>query len=150
MGRDRKGSQDGFGAEKRFAESFIRKNRRDRLLYELTDPDKRYDGLSRFCHQARDLLDPSRIIMEGEDLERRKDFLQFIHQHDGACLILSPDGLLDGISLPLSEAIRRAVGCFDAVIILGDTFAVVYGEVMKGGRGKFLLSETGRDVPRKG
>lgn len=30
---------------------------------------------------------------------------------------------------------------FDAVIILGDDFAIVFGEVEKGGRDRFLLTE---------
>lgn len=131
-------------AELRFAESFIRKNRRERLLYELTTPEKRYDGLSRFCHQAEEFLDPSKIIMEGEDLERRTEFERFLRQHDELCLVLSPELAPDGIELPLRDAVAEALLCFDAVLILGSGFAVIFGEVMKGGRGKYLLSETGR------
>ena len=59
--------------EQHFVQTFIRKDRSDRLLYELTTPEKRYDGVSRFCHQAKELLEPSRIIMEGEDLDRRPE-----------------------------------------------------------------------------
>ena len=33
--------------ERHFVQAFIRKDRRDRLLYELTTPEKRYDGVSR-------------------------------------------------------------------------------------------------------
>ena len=68
-------------AEQHFVKKFIRKSRRERLLYELTTPEKRYGGVSRFCHTAKDLLDPSGIIMEGEDLERRPEFISFIRQH---------------------------------------------------------------------
>ena len=35
---------------------------------------------------------------------------------------------------------------FDAAIILGGFFAVVYGKVIKGGRGKYLLTEEGRTL----
>ena len=84
-----------YSTEQHFVQSFIRKNRRERLLYELTTPEKRYDGVSRFCHQAQDFLDPAKIVMEGEDLERRSEFERFARQHDEPCFVLSPDFWLD-------------------------------------------------------
>ena len=131
-----------YSNEQHFVQSFIRKNRRERLLYELTTPEKRYDGVSRFCHQAQVFLDPAKIIMEGEDLDRRNEFERFVRQHDELCFVLSPDFWLDEQFLPLQDAVRQAAVCPDAVLILGSTFAVVFGEPMKGGRGKYLLSET--------
>ena len=127
--------------ERRFVESFIVKNRRERLLNMLTTPKKRHEGLSRFCHRAKDLLDPDRIIMEGEDLERRPEFMSFAKAHGEMCLVLSPDPFVDGQLLPFEDAVIQAVMSFDAVIIIGKDFAAVFGEVMKGGRGKYLLSE---------
>lgn len=129
--------------ERHFVQAFIRKSRRERLLYEFTTPKKRYEGISRFCHQAGALLDPSKIRMEGEDLDRRPEFEGFVQQHDEICYVLSPDFCMDGQLLPLKEAVSRAVVCPDAVLILGSRFAVVFGESMKGGRGKILLSEDG-------
>lgn len=126
--------------------AFIRKERRERLLYELTTPEKRYDGVGRFCHQAGTLLDPSRILMAGEDLDRRPEFESFVRKHDELCLVLSPDFYVDEQFLPLKDAVRRALVCPDAVLILGSTFALVFGEPMKGGRGKYLMSEEGRQL----
>ena len=130
-----------YSNERHFVQAFIRKNRRERLIYELTTPEKRYDGISRFCHQARELLDLSKIIMEGEDLESRPEFKRFVQQHNETCFVLSPDSFLDEQILPLKDAVHQAILCPDAVLIIGSTFAVVFGEPMKGGRGKFLLSE---------
>ena len=130
-----------YSNEQHFVQSFIRKNRRERLRFELTTPEKRCDGVSRFCHQAKELLEPSKIIMEGEDLDRRPKFDRFVRQHDEICFVLSPDFYMDEQFLPLKDAVRWAIICLDAVIIMGSTFAVVFGEPMKGGRGKFLLSE---------
>ena len=130
-----------YSQERRFVESFIVKNRSERLLYQLTTPEKRCEGVSRVCHWAKDLLDPNRIIMEGEDLERRPEFENFVKAHDEMCLVLSPDFYVDEQFLPLNDAVKQAVLSFDAVLILGNGFAVVFGEVMKGGRGKYLLSE---------
>ena len=130
-----------YSAETHFVQTFIRKNRRERLLYELTTPEKRYDGVSRFCHQARELLDPAKIVMEGEDLNRRSEFERFVRQHNELCFVLSPEFWLDEQFLPLADAVAQAAVSLDAVLILGSTFAVVFGEPMKGGRGKYLLSE---------
>ena len=130
-----------YSNERHFVRAFIRKNRRDRLLYELTTPEKRYEGVSRFCHQAKDLLEPSKIIMEGEDINRRPEFEQFVRQHDEICFVLSPDFYMDEQFLPFRDAVDQAIICLDAILIIGSSFAVVFGEPMKGGRGKFLLSE---------
>ena len=130
-----------YEEERRFVRLFVRKSRRERLLYELTNPRKRYDGLSRFCHNAEELLDAGKILLSGEDLERQAAFRGFVERHDEPCLILSPDFSLDGRTARFSAALSLASACFDAAIILGGSFAVVYGEVMKGGRGKYLLTE---------
>ena len=128
-------------AEESFVKSFIRKDRRERLLLQLSSPKKRREGLDRFCHHAQDLIDPAKIVMHGEDLDRNPAFLSFVSAHGGQCLVLSPDYRPDGEYMPFADAVEAAVPCFDAVLILGEGFAVVFGEVMKGGRGKFLLAE---------
>ena len=79
--------------------------------------------------------------MEGEDLDRRPEFDRFIEQHDEICYVMSPDSFIDGQFLTFRDAVDQAIMCPDAVIIMGSSFAVVFGEPMKGGRGKFLLSE---------
>ena len=66
------------GSEERFVKTFVRKSRRDRLLYELSVPAKRIRALDRFCHGAADLIDPDRILFQGADLERTEAFLSFV------------------------------------------------------------------------
>ena len=122
-----------------FIDTFIRKEKRERLLYELTTPKKQYAGLSRFCHNAEDLLDRNKIRMEGKDLENRSGFQQFVKLNDGLCLILSPELYPEECRLPLSEAVSLAAFSSDAVVILGSDFAVVFSEAIKGGRDKYLL-----------
>ena len=126
-----------------FVNTFIKKDRRERLLYELTDPKKRYQGISRFCHHAKELIMPSRIVMEGTDMENSPQFEQFVKEHQENCYVLSPDPAMNDISLPLQDAVEQALMCMDAVIIIGNGFAVIYGEPEKGGRDKFVLSEQG-------
>ena len=83
----------------------------------------------------------SKVLMKGEDLDRRPEFVRFVQQHDEVCLVLSPDSFLNEQVLPLAEAAAEASMCPDAVLIIGSTFAIVFGEPMKGGRDKYLLSE---------
>ena len=128
-------------AEQYFVQTYIKKNRRDRLFFELSAEKRRYDGLSRFCHQAGELLDPVKIIAAGDDLERRPEFLRFVKQHDETCYVISPDHEMDGRTLETKDAVSLAAAFYDAVVIIGSTFAIVFGEPVKGGRDKFLLSE---------
>ena len=130
-----------YSIEQHFVNTFIRKNRRERILHELTAPEKRCAGIDRFCHQAKALIDPARIVMEGEDLERRPEFERFVRAHDELCYVLSNDFYTGEKFVPFEEAVGLAVMCPDVVLVLGSTFALVFGEPMKGGRGKFLLSE---------
>ena len=131
-----------YSAEERFVHSFIKKNKRERLLYELTTPQKKRKaaGVSRFCHQAEEFIDASGIIMKGSDLERQPEFVRFVRQHDETCRILSDDFWLAGW-LPFEEAVEQAILSAGAVLILGSTFAVVFTGFEKGGRDKYLLCE---------
>ena len=133
-----------YAKEEYFVKNFIVKDRRERLLYELTTPKKRYDGLDRFCHQAKGLLDPSKIFMEGVYLEYDRDFERFVKQHPEDCLVLSPAFYDDGQMSPLKEAVSFAREFPDAVILIGDGFSIVFTEPMKGGREKYLLTENGK------
>ncbi len=134
-----------YAEEKRFIRSFIKKNRRERLLHELTTPKKRRAGIMRFCHTAEDLLDPSKIRMKGGDLERRPEFREFVRSHDGECRVFSDDLWLDGY-LPLEQAVAEAAFCAGAVLILGDGFAVVFTEAVQGGRDRYLLCEKESEI----
>ena len=127
--------------EEYFIRTFIRKSKQERLSYELFTPKKRYDGISRFCHQAGVFLDPSKTVLKGCDLESQPAFRDFISSHDELCAVISLEGWLDGETLSLKEAVDRASMSTDAVLILGSTFAIVFGEAEKGGREKYLLCE---------
>ena len=128
-------------AEERFIKNFIKKRYRERLLFEMTTPKKRYAGLDRFCHQASELIDPAKIFLEGDDLERRPEFKEFCKKHQGLCRILSPEFYWEEIEAPLDEAVKMATMSLDAFLVLGDGFAVVFGEPVKGGREKYLVVE---------
>ena len=129
-----------YEAEIRFIRSYIRKERRERLLYELTSPKKRYDGLSRFCHQADDLLDNRRILMSGTNLYRQKNFIDFIAHNEEPCAVLSPYFSQDE-PVPTQNAVELAASFPDVCIIIGSHFAVVQTEAGRNGQDKYLLSD---------
>ncbi len=128
-------------AERRFVETFIRADRRDRLAYELAHPKKRYRALDRFCHRAGDLLDPAHIRLQGCGTDRRDALAAFAAAHDVPVTVVSLDPWLDGLTLPFTEAVRRLPAAEDAAILLGAGFAVVQGEPEKGGTPLWLLTE---------
>ncbi len=128
-------------AEERFIKNFIKKRYRERLLFELITPKKRYAGLDRFFHQASELIDPVKIYLEGDDLERRPEFREFCKKHQGLCRVLSPEFYWDETEASLDEAVNMAVMSLDAFLVLGDGFAIVFGEPVKGGREKYLVVE---------
>ncbi len=130
-----------YSVEERFIKNFIKKRYRERLLFELTTPKKRYAGLDRFCHQASELIDPAKVYLEGDDLDRRPEFEKFCKKHQGLCRVLSPEFYWEEIEAPLNEAVKMAVMSLDAFLVLGDGFAIVFGEPVKGGREKYLVVE---------
>ena len=130
-----------YSAEERFIKNFIKKRYRERLLFELTTPQKRYVGLDRFCHQASELIDPAKVYLEGDDLDRRPEFKDFCKKHQGLCRVLSPEFYWEEIEAPLNEAVKMAVMSLDAFLVLGDGFAIIFGEPVKAGREKYLVVE---------
>lgn len=128
--------------EKRFVESFVRKDRRERLLFELSTQSKRYSGVSRFCHQSGELIDKSKVRMQGENLEFRPEFRSFVKEHDEQCYVMSPDYSVDRSCLFLKDAVEIVAMGTEAAVIVGSSFAVVFGEAVKGGREKYLLVDT--------
>ena len=130
-----------YSAEERFIKNFIKKRYRERLLFELTTPKKRYAGLDRFCHQASELIDPAKVYLEGDDLDRRTEFKDFCKKHQGLCRVLSPEFYWEETEVPLDEAVEMAIMSLDAFLVLSDGFAIVFGEPVKGGREKYLVVE---------
>ena len=128
-------------AEKFFVDTFVRKERWERLWYELSHPKKRYHGLSRFCHQSSVLLNPDKILLSGSDLKSQESFREFVKKNSETCLILSPDASLDRRILPLCDAVALSMMCLDASIIVGSHCAVVRSEAGPGNTEHYLLVE---------
>ena len=130
-----------FDAETLFTKQYVRKERQERLLFELTTKKKRYEGLDRFSHESENLLDPRKIIMNGSELAYLPEFQTYVSNHNEPVRILSTDGALDGRSCLFSEALGLAAVSFEPVILLGEGFAYVKAEPVKGGTPQYLLAK---------
>ena len=123
--------------EEYFIRTFVRKERKERLLGEFSDTRKRSRGLDRFCHASSELLSPARIKAKGiQDVKS-----EALSYGNIAVAVISPFSDLDKQVMQLTEAIEEAEKCPDAAILIGEGFAVVFGEPMKGSREVFLLTE---------
>ena len=128
-----------YESETEFVLNYIRPEKRERLLHELTDRKKRSRGLDRFCHQSAELIDPKRILLSGSTLAQQEEFCCFVSSHEEQTVILSPNPVLDGMILRLADAVHAAMADADASIVLGTDYALVNGEAMKGFREHYLL-----------
>ncbi len=114
--------------ENQFIHTFIRKSRRIRLIHEFSAPEKRYRGLSRFNHEAEKLLEPTKVLVKGENLSTRREYLDFLAQNEEVCAFFSPDPSLDGVVLS-PEAYTAKAG--SAVIHLLPSLKLCQREVIR-------------------
>jgi hypothetical protein len=111
-------------SEESFIHTFIVRNRRGRLLYELADPKKRHAALDRFCHSSADLLDPKHIVCTVRSFKEIP--AEFLNQEE--CVILSPDPSFDQKKMTFAQALEEADLCFDAMILLSKPYCAVKEE----------------------
>ena len=57
-------------AEADFIQSYICKNKRDRLSLELSDEKRRARAISRFAHTAEDFLMMNKLVLSGSKLSK--------------------------------------------------------------------------------
>ena len=110
--------------EQKFVKNYIDKNYQERLLYELGSSKKRANALSRFSHNAETILKKSvskRIITSLGDFQEK----------DQTVSIISLDEK-DGLTMPLSDAVRHLESSYMAVILIGKDFSLIKEETEKG------------------
>lgn len=125
--------------EKDFIDRFVVKEKRDRLLYELSGK-KRKDGVSRFCHNAGDLIRQDTIIRSGNDLFP-EEILCLCGKYTSRkqAYLIAFQEELDQVSCDLQAALDRVLGNGMAAIILLDTIAVIETEQGNGIPYRYLL-----------
>ncbi len=63
--------------EYEFVETFINKNKKDRLIYELRNIKKREHAVMRFCHNEKSIINENKIVKINECGIDFSDFINF-------------------------------------------------------------------------
>lgn len=98
--------------EAQFIQAFIRRDRRERSRIELFSVSKRGAFINRLSHSYRNLLDErflESIPPHAIDSDHIYELLRQ-HQAPKSCYIVSSIDEIDGIEMPLSEAVQRVFG----------------------------------------
>lgn len=126
--------------EERFVNTFVRKHRRERLLFELHK--RRGDFLNRFCHGALDYLIPA--CVEVITNSNPGQILEMLMRRgtEMNCYAISASDVIDMRVLPLSEALDVAVGFGLPTILVCRPGQLVYLETeqIDGPPDRYILS----------
>lgn len=130
-----------------FVKQFIIKDRRDRLLHELTHPKKRQNALSRFCHSTEDMIDARTVFQCGTDVSR-ETIIKFLCENNSGntCYVMAYLPELDGVECSIEEAVNKVIGNGMAAIILADCAAFIETEQAQGAAIKYLLKSNAEGI----
>ena len=104
-----------------FIDTYIFPNRRERLKYELTSAKKRYDGIDRFCHSAREMLKPAfltAVIVTAEKFlidAKNPNSLRKIDSNPVFVISVYKD--LDRQVMPFCDAVDKMLGLGSYILI---------------------------------
>ena len=107
--------------ETSFVNKFVKKEYRDRLLFELCSKKHRQKAISRFSHDSEIVLINNFVRTSVEDIKQQKLKSKNIY-------IISDDEC-DGIFMEFCNALDYLEKTYMAVILIGDEFVVVKEEV---------------------
>ena len=127
-------------AEKSFVKKFIKKEKQDRLLFELSGK-KRQHGIERFCHNAEDMIDTERIAYSGNNL-LPDEILKITKQYKvpESCYIIAYQKELDKKYVSFEDALGLVLGNGMAAIIICNDFAVIETEQYSGTPFRYILT----------
>ncbi|MBQ8780918.1 MAG: hypothetical protein IJZ72_04535 [Oscillospiraceae bacterium] len=94
--------------EKEFCDLFLNARYSERVFFELTSKKKRRNGLSRFAHNCKDILNSDRIRRECGGMlssEETKEFLGY-----GKCYCICIDKDFDGEFADINNAVEALYG----------------------------------------
>ena len=126
-------------AEKSFVKRFIKKEKQDRLLFELSGK-KRQHGIERFCHNAEDMIDTERIVYSGNSLFP-DEILKITKQYKvpESCYIIAYQKEIDKKYVSFEDALGLVLGNGMAAIIICNDFAVIETEQYSGTPFRYIL-----------
>ena len=94
--------------EKEFCDLFLNNRYSERVFYELTSKKKRRDALSRFAHNSRDILNPSRVSRECGCMLYSEETKEFLGCEECYCICVNKE--LDGTFADIDIAVETLYG----------------------------------------
>lgn len=129
-------------AEEAFVNTFVRKDRRERALFELGSESKRGKFLNRLCHDYAGVFN-ARYLRPVPQAGEGGSVLKLLRESGaaGTCHVISCNEAIDGKQLPLEDAVRAAVGFgLPSILVFApDSLAYFEAEQEKGAPPRFLL-----------
>lgn len=114
--------------EKVFIEKFIKKDYQERIIYELTK--KREKALSRFSHNAYDILNKDNNILQIHDKDSVVTLISSKDLINKDCYFISR--FLDGEIIKLDVALKEAFEDLCSSIIISTNFVIIKEETIIG------------------
>lgn len=125
--------------EENFVNSYIIKNKRDRLLFELCGK-KRRDGIDRFSHCADNFLIEAKVKLKGQHIS--KDLYDVVAKANSLkCYVISYSEELDGKEFNKNEVLDLISNCGMPSIAIFENFAIIQTEQEQGPAVKYLLQK---------
>ena len=110
--------------EQEFIRKYIDKYFHERLLLELSSAKRRTKALSRFSHNAEDILNKSIIKKSIVNLAD-------IKENDKTVYVISWDEN-DGTQISFADAIKYCETAYTSVVLIGEAFALIKEETEGG------------------
>lgn len=103
-------------AEAAFVRNYIHKNKRDRLLLELSDEKRRARAVDRFSHTAEELILLEKAVLYGTQLSIAQMVLALeAASSTGECHAILSDG--STLDAPIVETVTAVYGSGPAIVI---------------------------------
>ena len=123
--------------EENFVNSYVIKNKRERLLFELWGK-KRRDGIGRFSHCTDNLIDDSKIRFKGKYISN--DLKEIVATtNTSKCYVISWYEELDGKEFNKDDVLDLLLGCGMPSIAIFDDFVIIETEQEQGPAIKYFL-----------
>ena len=124
--------------ERRFVQRFIRREKRERLLFELSGKHRR-EGIGRFCHGAENLLMKEKIIAGGPlNIAQIRSYVEQYAPKE-TCYVCAYSDNSDGRRMPAQAALEKALGSGMAALLIFDRLAIVETEQESGTPDRYIL-----------
>lgn len=123
-----------------FIQNFIRKNKRERLQFELSSEGRRQNGISRFDHDTMKYIDERKLIYSGNNISwgALKEMI-YQNTNERKCYIISYYKEIDQTMIKVEDLFDCVIGLGRASIMIFTNMAIIETEQTQGPAMKYVL-----------